>query len=56
VVVIVDEPNGEMYYGGQVAAPVFSAVVAGALRILAIPPDHFPRADVPDATLTASIR
>lgn len=56
VVVIVDEPNGEMYYGGQVAAPVFSAVVAGALRILAIPPDHFPRSDVADTTLTASVR
>jgi len=56
VVVIIDEPSGEMYYGGQVAAPVFSKVVAGALRILAIPPDHFPRSDAPGTTLAAVVR
>jgi cell division protein FtsI (penicillin-binding protein 3) len=56
VVVIVDEPTGGMYYGGQVAAPVFSTVVAGALRILAIPPDHVPHSDRPDPTLTANVR
>jgi cell division protein FtsI (penicillin-binding protein 3) len=39
VVVIVDEPSGKEYYGGLVAAPVFSEITAGALRILAIPPD-----------------
>ncbi|MEO8224876.1 MAG: penicillin-binding transpeptidase domain-containing protein [Gammaproteobacteria bacterium] len=38
IVVVVDEPKGA-YYGGDVAAPVFSAVAAGALRILAVPPD-----------------
>jgi hypothetical protein len=27
------------YYGGKVAAPVFSSIVASAVRILAIPPD-----------------
>jgi len=41
VVVVVDEPNDGDYYGGEVAAPVFSRVVAGALRILAIAPDNF---------------
>ena len=56
VVVIIDEPTGGRYYGGQVAAPVFSKVVAGALRILAIPPDHFPRSDAPETTLTANVR
>ena len=39
VVVIVDEPRAGEYYGGVVAAPVFSNIVAGATRILAIPPD-----------------
>ncbi len=39
VVVVVDEPNNGEYYGGKVAAPVFSSIVAGASRILAIPPD-----------------
>ena len=38
-VVIINEPNGEVYYGGQVAAPVFSKVVAGALRLLDVMPD-----------------
>jgi cell division protein FtsI (penicillin-binding protein 3) len=39
VVVVIDEPNAGEYYGGVVAAPVFSRIVAGATRILAIPPD-----------------
>jgi cell division protein FtsI (penicillin-binding protein 3) len=39
VVVVIDEPDGVSYYGGKVAAPVFSRIVADAARILAIPPD-----------------
>jgi cell division protein FtsI (penicillin-binding protein 3) len=38
-VVIVDEPGAGKYYGGDVAAPVFSRVVGGALRLLAVAPD-----------------
>lgn len=38
-VVVVDGPQGIDYYGGQVAAPVFSAVTAGALRTLDVSPD-----------------
>jgi cell division protein FtsI (penicillin-binding protein 3) len=41
-VVIIDEPKGDQYYGGLVAAPVFSRVMAGALRLLDIPPDDLP--------------
>jgi len=41
-VVIIDEPKGDQYYGGLVAAPVFSNVMAGALRLLDIPPDNLP--------------
>ncbi len=37
--VFIDEPRGEEYYGGLVAAPVFSKVMSGALRLLNIPPD-----------------
>lgn len=40
--VLVDEPRGGVYYGGQVAAPIFGKVMAGALRILNIPPDDLP--------------
>ncbi len=38
-VVIIDEPKGDQYYGGLVAAPVFANVMAGALRLLDVPPD-----------------
>ena len=39
VAVMIDEPGGEEYYGGVVAAPVFSAVMSEALRMRAVPPD-----------------
>ncbi len=42
MVVMVDEPSAGEYYGGQVAAPVFSRVMAGALRLMAVPPDDVP--------------
>ena len=38
-VVLIDEPEGERYGGGEVAAPVFSRITAGALRLLNVPPD-----------------
>lgn len=38
-VVVIDNPSGTDYYGGLVAAPVFSAVTAGALRTLNVSPD-----------------
>ena len=46
VAVMIDEPSGKEYYGGLVAAPVFSKVMAGALRFLALPPDA-PLEDLP---------
>ncbi len=39
VVVTIHDPQGEAYYGGQVAAPVFRQVMGGALRLLDIVPD-----------------
>jgi cell division protein FtsI (penicillin-binding protein 3) len=39
VAVMIDEPGAGQYYGGQVAAPVFAQVMAGALRLLGVPPD-----------------
>ena len=39
VAVMVDEPSAGKYYGGDVAAPVFSAVVQQTLRTLNVPPD-----------------
>ncbi len=57
IVVVVDEPSTGEYYGGTVAAPVFANIAAGALRILAIPPDNFslPR-DAVQTTLAARTR
>ena len=40
LVVVIDDPGAGRYFGGQVAAPVFSRVMQGALRILNIPPDN----------------
>lgn len=40
MVVVINEPRNGRYYGGQVAAPVFSKVMTGAVRILDIPPDQ----------------
>jgi cell division protein FtsI (penicillin-binding protein 3) len=39
VAVMIDEPSAGQHYGGTVAAPVFSQVTAGALRLLAVAPD-----------------
>ena len=43
-VVMINDPKGQQYGGGEVAAPVFSKVMAGAVRILNIPPDDLGRA------------
>jgi cell division protein FtsI (penicillin-binding protein 3) len=48
-VVVIDEPRSGHYYGGEIAAPVFSTVMSGALRLLAVPPDDLQR--VPATTL-----
>ena len=42
MVVMIDEPQGKVYYGGLVAAPVFSEVMTGAMRLLNIAPDNLP--------------
>ncbi len=39
-VVVIDEPSAGQHMGGQVAAPVFSRIVGGALRLLAVAPDQ----------------
>lgn len=39
MVVMIDEPGGQQYYGGLVAAPVFAKVMELALRLYNVPPD-----------------
>ena len=44
-VVVIDEPGGELYYGSDVAAPVFANIMSESLRLLAVPPDALPARD-----------
>jgi cell division protein FtsI (penicillin-binding protein 3) len=53
-IVVIDEPGGKLFYGGDVAAPVFANVMAGALRLLGVPPDGLDR--VPATTLVQASR
>jgi cell division protein FtsI (penicillin-binding protein 3) len=46
-VVVIDEPGAGKFMGGDVSAPVFSSVMAGALRLMAIAPDAHLPADAP---------
>jgi cell division protein FtsI (penicillin-binding protein 3) len=39
VAVMIDEPSAGRYFGGDVAAPVFSATVQQSLRVLGVQPD-----------------
>jgi cell division protein FtsI (penicillin-binding protein 3) len=39
VAVMIDEPGGTLYYGGQVAAPAFGNVMSSALQLLNVPYD-----------------
>jgi cell division protein FtsI (penicillin-binding protein 3) len=57
-IVVLDEPSAGLHQGGQVAAPVFSAVVGGALRLLAVAPDRSINApdDVVPAPTRAGVR
>ena len=39
VVVTINEPGTDDYYGGTAAAPVFSSIVSQTMRLLNVPPD-----------------
>jgi cell division protein FtsI (penicillin-binding protein 3) len=55
-IVVIDEPSGELYYGSDVAAPVFADVMAESLRLLAVPPDALPARDAGSAMQVAGAR
>ncbi|WP_411270226.1 penicillin-binding transpeptidase domain-containing protein [Alteromonas sp. CYL-A6] len=38
-VVLINEPGGDLYHAGDTAAPVFSAIMGGALQMMNIAPD-----------------
>lgn len=39
IAVMIDEPSGREYYGGQVAAPVFASLMGSLLQSMGVPPD-----------------
>lgn len=40
VIAVIKDPSKVSYWGGVIAAPVFSEIMGGALRILNVPPDN----------------
>ena len=55
VAVMVDEPTAGKYYGGDVAAPVFSEVVQQTLRTLGVQPDLDVRQQIVTQKLPAEV-
>jgi len=47
---LIDEPQEGDYYGGLVAAPVFSRIMTGAMRLMNVVPDN-----ITTPVLTASL-
>ncbi len=47
VAVVIHDPRGKEYYGGDVSGPVFEKIMEGSLRILNIPPDDPQSLQVP---------
>ncbi len=54
MLVMLNDPRGDVYYGGAVAGPVFGRVMSGALRLLDIAPDDLPT--LPNQTLALAGR
>ncbi|HMS05264.1 MAG TPA: penicillin-binding protein 2 [Burkholderiaceae bacterium] len=54
VAVMIDEPSNGQYYGGLVAAPVFSEVVQQTLRFMGVPPDQTVRPQIVAQTVEES--
>lgn len=52
VVIVINEPQGREQYGGQVAAPVFARIAAGAMRLMDVTPDRVS----PDNVMTLTSR
>jgi len=53
MVVMIDEPRNGEHFGGLVAAPVFSQVMSGAMRLLDIAPDRIAKKQLMNADVQA---
>ncbi len=40
MILIIDDPQGEKYYGGEIAAPAFGRIMEAALQLLNVAPDQ----------------
>ena len=38
-VVVINEPAGDFYHGGEIAAPVFAQIMGASMQLLNLPPD-----------------
>jgi cell division protein FtsI/penicillin-binding protein 2 len=56
IVVIIDEPKGAAYYGGDVAAPVFREIASRALRAIGVYPELPPAKGVISAAVLGEAR
>ncbi len=55
-VVVVNEPDGEKHYGGEVAGPIFKRITAKAMAYLGVKPDRrLPEQDRPGRTRQAPV-
>ncbi len=54
MVVMIDEPRNGEHYGGLVAAPVFSQVMSGAMRLLDVAPDRISKKQLMNAGAISS--
>ena len=55
ILIVVDEPQGVLYHGGDVAAPVFRRIAEPVLDYLGVAPDARPDAPVEIASLGAGL-
>jgi len=53
--IVITDPRGGVYYGGQVAGPVFSKVMDGALRYRNISPDRVKK-EISDEMLSGQLK
>lgn len=51
VTVVIHDPQGKYYYGGDVSGPVFEKIMEGTLRIMDVPPDAEKKTDESEASL-----
>ena len=54
VALSIDEPSGEHYYGGRVAAPVFAEIMGRTLRMMGVEPDAPIERDVVAVTISGT--